>query len=108
MDANIIFSLDVFKIVNNTLPNLFLYFILQTDLYRSRVEGFATGTTVLRIKEDVFSKMSIRLPQENALIESFNKKLTPLFKKIELLENINLYIYALRESLLPHILSDKI
>src|SRR5699024_7368413 len=47
MDANIIYSLDVFKIVNNTLPNLFLYFILQTDLYRSRVEGFATGTTVL-------------------------------------------------------------
>ncbi|PTF93786.1 hypothetical protein BU666_10595, partial [Staphylococcus chromogenes] len=59
LNKTMIFSLDVFKITETTIPKYVLYFLLQSAKYREFVEGSATGTTVIRIAKNVILKVPI-------------------------------------------------
>ncbi|RAI79101.1 restriction endonuclease subunit S [Macrococcoides goetzii] len=102
-----IYSLDVFKVIENNLPLYFLYFSLQTRNYRMIVEGNATGTTVLRISKD--SLLSYKFPKSNNELEQlYHNTVVNIMNMISLLNEQSKFLEKLRDSLLPKLLSGEI
>jgi type I restriction enzyme S subunit len=69
---NILFTHHIFAVRNNsTIPNLFIYYLLKLQSYRDRVQGFATGTTVLALPPDAVLDYLFAKP-DNDTLNQFN------------------------------------
>lgn len=106
LNKTMIFSLDVFKITETTIPKYVLYFLLQSVKYREFVEGSATGTTVIRIAKNVILKVPIVIDKDISLY--FDKLIKPYMEKIEHLSQENQKLTQLRDTLLPKLMSGKV
>lgn len=106
LNTNMIYSLDVFKVKESTLPKFVLYFLLQTNKYREFVEGSATGTTVLRVSKNIILKVPIII--ELNIANKFNEMIKKYMYKIERLNKENEILVELRDTLLPKLMSDEI
>src|SRR5699024_92847 len=108
LNNEMIFSLDVFRVSKSKLPKTLLYYLLQTPEYRQRVEGFATGTTVTRVKDDVILGTEVVLPKNNKVTKEFDDIISKYFNLISQLENQNENLSNLRDTLLPKLLAGEI
>ncbi|HGH0906842.1 TPA: restriction endonuclease subunit S [Staphylococcus pseudintermedius] len=106
LNKTMIFSLDVFKITETTIPKYVLYFLLQSAKYREFVEGSATGTTVIRIAKNVILKVPIVIDKDISL--KFDNLIKPYMEKIEHLSHENQKLTQLRDTLLPKLMSGEI
>ncbi|EZV72367.1 restriction endonuclease subunit S [Staphylococcus aureus] len=106
LNKTMIFSLDVFKITETTIPKYVLYFLLQSAKYREFVEGSATGTTVIRIAKNVILKVPIVIDKDISLY--FDKLIKPYMEKIEHLSQENQKLTQLRDTLLPKLMSGEV
>lgn len=106
LNKTMIFSLDVFKITETTIPKYVLYFLLQSAKYREYVEGSATGTTVIRIAKNVILKVPIVIDKDISL--KFDNLIKPYMEKIEHLSQENQKLTQLRDTLLPKLMSGEI
>lgn len=106
LNKTMIFSLDVFKITETTIPKYVLYFLLQSAKYREFVEGSATGTTVIRIAKNVILKVPIVIDKDISL--KFDDLIKPYMEKIEHLSQENQKLTQLRDTLLPKLMSGEI
>ncbi|MCD2478429.1 MULTISPECIES: restriction endonuclease subunit S [Staphylococcaceae] len=106
LNKTMIFSLDVFKITETTIPKYVLYFLLQSAKYREFVEGSATGTTVIRIAKNVILKVPIVIDKDISL--TFDNLIKPYMEKIEHLSQENQKLTQLRDTLLPKLMSGEI
>ncbi|MDU0450026.1 restriction endonuclease subunit S [Staphylococcus haemolyticus] len=106
LNKTMIFSLDVFKITETTIPKYVLYFLLQSAKYREFVEGSATGTTVIRIAKNVILKVPIVINKDISL--KFDNLIKPYMEKIEHLSHENQKLTQLRDTLLPKLMSGEI
>ncbi|EOB8932859.1 restriction endonuclease subunit S [Staphylococcus haemolyticus] len=106
LNKTMIFSLDVFKITETTIPKYVLYFLLQSAKYREFVEGSATGTTVIRIAKNVILKVPIVIDKDISLY--FDKLIKPYMEKIEHLSQENQKLTQLRDTLLPKLMSGEL
>ncbi|MCW0986111.1 restriction endonuclease subunit S [Staphylococcus gallinarum] len=106
LNKTMIFSLDVFKITETTIPKYVLYFLLQSAKYREFVEGSATGTTVIRIAKNVILKVPIVIDKDISL--KFDNLIKPYMEKIEHLSQENQKLTQLRDTLLPKLMSGEI
>lgn len=106
LNTNMIYSLDVFKVKESTLPKFVLYFLLQTNKYREFVEGSATGTTVLRVSKNIILKVPIII--ELNIANKFNEMIKKYMYKIERLNKENEILVELRDTLLPKLISGEI
>lgn len=108
LHKKMIYSLDVFRVSEAKLPVNFLYFLLQTQSYRSKVEGSATGTTVVRISQKLLESIELNLPKNQNLINDFNEIITPYINKMEILKEESKQLSELRDTLLPKLMSGEI
>lgn len=106
LNENMIYSLDVFKVKESTLPKYVAYFLMQTNKYREFVEGSATGTTVLRVSKDMILKVPIIIDLNIA--NEFNEIIKKYMQKIEKLNTENEILVDLRDTLLPKLMSGEI
>lgn len=106
LNKTMIFSLDVFKITETTIPKYVLYFLLQSAKYREFVEGSATGTTVIRIAKNVILKVPIVIDKDISIY--FDKLIKPYMEKIEHLSQENQKLTQLRDTLLPKLMSGEV
>lgn len=106
LNGKMIFSLDVFKITETTIPKYVLYFLLQLPKYREFVEGSATGTTVIRIAKNVILKVPIVIDKGTS--QNFDNLIKPYMEKIEHLAQENKQLIQLRDTLLPKLMSGEI
>ncbi|MCE5130824.1 restriction endonuclease subunit S [Staphylococcus saprophyticus] len=106
LNENMIYSLDVFKVKESTLPKYVAYFLMQTNKYREFVEGSATGTTVLRVSKDIILKVPIIIDLNIA--NEFNEIIKKYMHKIEKLNTENEILVDLRDTLLPKLMSGEI
>jgi type I restriction enzyme S subunit len=86
---------------------LFVYFLLLQDTFRERAAGFATGTTVLALPRDAVLQLSFPKPNEQ-VVERFTSLVTPLVEKPWLLAAENRTLAALRDALLPKLISGEL
>ena len=106
LNKNMIYSLDVFKVKESTLPKYVAYFLMQTNKYREFVEGSATGTTVLRVSKDIILKVPITIDLNIA--KEFNEIIKKYMHKIEKLNKENEILVDLRDTLLPKLMSGEL
>ena len=106
LNKNMIYSLDVFKVKETTIPKFVLYFLMQTKKYREFVEGSATGTTVIRISKSIILKVPIVIDLKIAY--KFDEKIKRYMDKIEKLNKENEILVELRDTLLPKLMSGEL
>ena len=104
----ILFTHHVYAVRNNSsIPNSFLYYLLKLKSYKSRVEGFATGTTVLALPKDAILKYTLIYPEKKILV-MFEELINLFWNKINI-NNVQINnLSQIRDSLLPKLMSGKI
>lgn len=105
---NALFTHHIFAVRNKSfLHNLFLYYLLQLRVYKGRVEGFATGTTVLALPKDAILDFEFSVPDE-ALVKRYEHIILPIHDKINQNNFENKNLSKIRDSLLQRLMSGKI
>ncbi len=82
----------------------YLYFMLLQPEFRKVAEGFATGTTVLALPRDALLSLALPLPAD-ALLLTFGQQVEPLMASVDLLRRQSRTLAALRDALLPKLIS---
>ncbi|GAH55159.1 unnamed protein product, partial [marine sediment metagenome] len=85
----------------------FIFFTLLQPAFRERAMGFATGTTVLALPRDAILDYQIVNPGDT-LINAFTDQLKPIFASKYANDGQTLTFAAIRDALLPKLLSGEI
>jgi type I restriction enzyme S subunit len=105
-----IFSHHLFRvrpIPGSPLTTHFIYHLLMTPLVREQVVACTNGTTVNMLNVDGLRTPRFILPSA-ALIQSFESIVAPMFTKVEENYKESLSLAALRDALLPKLISGEI
>ncbi len=92
---------------NEIISGSYLYFWLQTSAAKADINGRATGSTVVGIRQSELKKVNVMVPQK-AVVDSFSNLTALYLKKIESNEKQNIVLKKLRDTLLPKLLSGEI
>ena len=92
-------------IPNENIGTSYVYFLLKNLL--PTIEGMASGSTFKEISGSGMKSVPTVMPDVNT-IQLFNNFCEPIFKKQEVLETENCRLSALRDSLLPKLMSGEI
>lgn len=85
----------------------YLFFWLQTDIAKSDLEGRATGTTVIGIRQAELRKVNVLCPREG-VIRSFSELVDSYLLRISKNDSQNDELANLRDTLLPKLLSGEL
>lgn len=105
-----LFSHHTFRIqpkAGSYLPTWFTYLLLRTPVFHDLVAGHSNGTTVNMLPLDGLQKPRFVLPPA-ALVERFGKLFTPTQKRLEQIHDENVTLAALRDALLPKLISGEL
>ncbi|EHA5194914.1 restriction endonuclease subunit S [Escherichia coli] len=89
------------------ISGCYLYFWLQTNVAKTDIDGRATGSTVVGIRQSELKKIIVMAPQKT-VVESFSKLTALYLAKIDSNEKQNTVLENLRDTLLPKLLSGEI
>lgn len=92
-------------IPNENIGTSYVYFLLKNLL--PTIEGMASGSTFKEISGAGMKSVPTVMPDVN-IIQLFNNFCEPIFKEQEILETENRRLSALRDSLLPKLMSGEI
>jgi restriction endonuclease S subunit len=79
---------------NSIVLPWYLYFYMSSKNFQNRLNGHATGTTVIGIKQKELRNIEIELPSLS-IQKSIVRKLVPISKKIEINKEINANLFKL-------------
>lgn len=85
----------------------YLYFWLKTEQAWSDMEGRATGTTVVGIRQSELRQVDVLLPPRN-IISAFSDAADQYLKRIELGNTQNSQLEGIRDTLLPKLISGEL
>lgn len=92
--------------LENTTIKLPVFFYLKSIEHIIK-EG-SGGTILKNVNQATLNGLKIALPSSESIIESFNKKISPMFKKINLIQNENQKLAELRDWLLPILMNGQV
>lgn len=92
-------------IPKKNIGTAYVYFLLKNLL--PTIEGMASGSTFKEISGSAMKSVPTVMPDVNT-IQLFNDFCEPVFKEQEVLEAENKHLSALRDSLLPKLMSGKL
>src|SRR5699024_9937103 len=103
-----IYSMDLVKIEpNNSEDRLFIYYYLNSPLFKSFAEGVATGTTVLHLPKPAIDNFKMLYPNDD-VIDKFTNLVSPILSYINQLILQNEKLEEIRDTLLPKLISGEI
>jgi len=89
------------------LNKTFLYYLLRQSAFRARVIGAAAGTNILGLSKEAISSFEIIIPPAE-LVEKFTAMASQILEKISSIKHENQKLSALRDLLLPKLMSGEI
>ncbi|MDI6622637.1 MULTISPECIES: restriction endonuclease subunit S [Acinetobacter] len=89
------------------ISSAFLYFWLLSPYAKSDMNGRATGTTVVGIRQSELRKVKVLTPSKN-ICDLFNEKVKANLKQIALNNNKSVNLAQIRDTLLSKLLSGEI
>ncbi|MFP3523853.1 restriction endonuclease subunit S [Pantoea sp. SIMBA_072] len=92
---------------NNIVSGCYLYLWLQSTRAKDDINGRATGSTVVGIRQSELKKVNVMAPKKD-LIESFSSLAAYYLAKIESNEKENIVLENIRDTLIPKLLSGEI
>jgi type I restriction enzyme S subunit len=105
-----IFSHHIFRLLPKTaesLPTWFIYLLLRIPVFHEIVAGYSNGTTVNMLPQDGLEKPKFVQPPCE-LVEHFENLFLPVQRRTEQIHDENISLFALRDTLLPKLLSGKL
>ncbi len=104
---NVICSHHISIVRNCKISNNFILGLLNMPAYRTRVAGFATGTTVLALPNDTILNCEFQCPTED-LLAKYEEIAEPIYAQMEEIRRENEQLSLLRDLLLPKLMSGEI
>lgn len=107
---DIIFSMDLVKVISKTkhISKFLIAGILQDRKFKEHCLGYVNGTTVLHLSKKALPEYKLALPNNLSVLKPLDEIVTTLYKQISNnIEEIN-QLVALRDSLLPKLMSGEI
>lgn len=92
---------------NCTISNNFILGLLNMPAYRTRVAGFATGTTVLALPNDTILNCEFKCPPKE-LLKIYDEISEPIYMNMEEIRLENDKLAEIRDSLLPKLMSGEL
>lgn len=89
------------------VSSTFLYFWLLSPFAKSDMNGRATGTTVVGIRQSELRKVKVLTPSKS-ICDLFHRKITANLKQIALNNNESVNLAQIRDILLPKLLSGEV
>jgi len=86
------------------ISSAFLYFWLLSPYAKSDMNGRATGTTVVGIRQSELRKVKVLTPPKN-ICDLFNEKVKANLKQIALNNNKSVDLAHIRDILLPKLMA---
>lgn len=108
-DEKYCLSQRLYALRTNTdlVSSAFLYFWLLSPLAKSDMNGRATGTTVVGIRQSELRKVRVLTPSK-PICDLFNQKVKENLKRIALNNNELVNLAQIRDTLLPKLLSGEV
>lgn len=105
----IVFSMDLVKVVSKSdnYSNEFLYLLMKSREFKEHCLGYSNGSTVLHLSKKAIPEYEMKLPPDN-LINEFSKKVKPLIQKQFRNQTQIRTLTALRDTLLPKLISGEV
>lgn len=93
--------------LNSENHNLYLYLFFKSHVGQGKINSITGGSAQPKFNKTDFRSLQINYPDKNQ-IESFNKKVSPLFNLMSTNENQTQALQLMRDSLLPKLMSGEI
>ena len=103
----VLISLDVCSVETENLYTEFLYYLMLRKDFSYRMASSASGTNVAHLNKSVVEDYSFVLPSKT-LLEKFKSIIRSIFFQLNNLELENQKLAALRDLLLPKLISGEI
>ena len=87
---------------NENIGTAFVYYFLIENL--ETIENMASGSTFKEVSGSTLKNIAAVIPDDDVLLR-FREECTPIFEMQELLEADNVRLAAMRDSLLPQLMS---
>ncbi|WP_071192629.1 restriction endonuclease subunit S [Trichormus sp. NMC-1] len=100
-------DLGIIRVRNKNLNIPFLYYLFNQNDFQNHVYSHTNGSTVLHLSKDGIPSYEFCLPH-SSLISKFEKFISPIFEKSNINWQESIDITALRDTLLPKLMSGKI
>jgi len=103
-----IFSQHIYRLeIKSTLSNFFLFHLLKTNDVHEQIAGATNGSTVNMLSKDGVEWVKFRMPPQE-LIDDFTQIANDYYKKQELNQTQIRTLTALRDTLLPKLMSGEV
>ncbi len=105
----IVFSMDLVKVLpKNGISKFLLGGILQDNRFKEHCLGYVNGTTVLHLSKNALQAYNLLLPVQKDDLEPLSNLLKSLYLKLSANIDENVRLEALRDTLLPKLMSGEI
>lgn len=94
-------------IINSEINKNYLYCLFKYGGISKHISQYANGTNVLHLRPDDVLKIKINFPSNDVIID-FSNFISPILKKISLLNLENEMLISQKDLLLPRLLSGKL
>lgn len=106
-NEDLVFSMDIAKIIPFKVSCSFLMFLFNSDHYHNYIKWFASGTIVLHLNLDGLKTYNTEFPPYY-LLEKFDKFYLPIANRIYMTAKENQQLSSLRDWLLPMLMNGQV
>lgn len=106
-DEDLVFSMDIAKIISNNIPSSFLMMLFNSNHYHNYIKWYASGTIVLHLNLDGINRYNIELPP-TSLLKKFEEFYLPIADRIYMTAKENEKVTKLRDWLLPMLMNGQV
>lgn len=106
---NIIISMDVVKVLpKNEISKFLLAALLKDTRFKKHCLGYINGTTVLHLSKKALPEYRFVFPQDIKVVKNLSLLFENIYRKIALNMEENTRLAAIRDALLPKLMSGEI
>lgn len=106
-DNDLVFSMDIAKIIPFNIPCSFLMLLFNSNHYHNYIRWYATGTLVLHLNLDGVKRYKTEIPPMY-LLEKFDSLYQPIANRIYKTTKENHHLTTLRDWLLPMLMNGQV
>ena len=104
---DLVFSMDIAKIISNNIPSSFLMMLFNSNHYHNYIKWYASGTIVLHLNLDGVNRYVIEIPPTN-LLKMFDEFYLPIANRVYMTAEENQKLTELRDWLLPMLMNGQV
>lgn len=107
---DIVFSMDLVKVVpkNNNISKFLIAAILQDKKFKAHCLGYVNGTTVLHLSKKALPEYQLYLPKDLSVLKPLDELVAALYQQISTNIKETTKLEALRDTLLPKLMSGEL